>query len=53
MDRARRPEIRYGDEIQRRFRDVHTLAQHVMVGPVALDMAARVLAGVEVDTTTL
>lgn len=45
--------IRDGDEIQRRFRDVHTLTQHVMVGPVALDMAGRVLAGVEVDTSTL
>jgi len=45
--------IRDGHAIQRRFRDIHTLTQHIMVGPAALDMAARVLAGVPVDTTTL
>lgn len=45
--------IRDGDAVQRRFRDIHTLTQHLMVGPAARDMAARVLAGVPVDTSTL
>ena len=45
--------IRDGHGVQRRFRDIHTLTQHLMVGPVAYDMAARVLAGVPVETTML
>lgn len=45
--------IRDGHAVQRRFRDIHTLTQHLMVGPVAYDMAARVLAGVPVDTSML
>lgn len=45
--------IRDGSVVQRRFRDMHTLTQHLMVGPAALDMAARALAGVPVDASML
>jgi alkylation response protein AidB-like acyl-CoA dehydrogenase len=38
---------------QRRFRDVHALAQHFSVGPDTLTLAGAVLAGREVDDTFL
>ncbi len=34
--------------LQRRFRDIHTLTQHVMVGPSSLEAAGRVLLGLSV-----
>jgi alkylation response protein AidB-like acyl-CoA dehydrogenase len=37
--------------LQREFRDIHTLTQHVMVGQPTLEVAGRVLLGVPTDTT--
>ncbi|MGH2406191.1 MAG: acyl-CoA dehydrogenase family protein, partial [bacterium] len=34
--------------LQRQFRDIHTLTQHVMVGPSSMEAAGRVLLGLEV-----
>ncbi len=34
--------------LQRRFRDIHTLTQHVMVGPSSLEAAGRALLGLSV-----
>lgn len=39
--------------LQRRFRDVHTATQHVMVQQSTFELAGRVLAGVEADTRML
>jgi alkylation response protein AidB-like acyl-CoA dehydrogenase len=39
--------------LQRIFRDVHTLTQHVMVGPATLELTGRRLFGLETDTTML
>jgi alkylation response protein AidB-like acyl-CoA dehydrogenase len=39
--------------VQRRFRDVHAVAQHFAVGPDTLTTAGAVLAGQEVDLTFL
>jgi alkylation response protein AidB-like acyl-CoA dehydrogenase len=39
--------------LQRHFRDIHVVTQHIMVGPVAATLAGRVLLGVESDTSTL
>jgi indole-3-acetate monooxygenase len=39
--------------LQRCFRDVHTATQHVMVSPRTLELAGKVLLGVEADTSTL
>ena len=34
--------------LQRQFRDIHTLTQHVMVGPSSFEAAGRALLGQEV-----
>lgn len=39
--------------LQRIFRDVHTLTQHVMVGPATLELTGRLLFGLESDTSML
>ncbi len=39
--------------LQRRFRDVHTATQHVMVAPPTLEVAGRVLLGLETDVSAL
>jgi alkylation response protein AidB-like acyl-CoA dehydrogenase len=39
--------------LQRHFRDVHVVTQHLMVGDAATTMAGRVLLGLETDTTLL
>ena len=39
--------------LQRRFRDVHAATQHVMVGLPTLELAGRVLLGIETDTSVL
>lgn len=39
--------------LQRRFRDVHAATQHVMVAPPTLELAGRVLLGLEAETATL
>jgi alkylation response protein AidB-like acyl-CoA dehydrogenase len=39
--------------LQRIFRDVHTLTQHVMVSPATLELTGRLLFGLETDTSML
>lgn len=39
--------------LQRHFRDVHVLTQHLMVSPASLELAGRVLLGVDADTSML
>lgn len=39
--------------LQRRFRDVHTATQHVMVAPPTLELSGRVLLGLETDVSAL
>ena len=39
--------------LQRCFRDVHVVTQHMMVAPPTLELAGRVLLGVETDTAML
>jgi alkylation response protein AidB-like acyl-CoA dehydrogenase len=39
--------------LQRCFRDVHTASQHLMVSSSTLELAGRVLAGVDTDATQL
>ena len=39
--------------LQRCFRDVHVVTQHMMVGPPTLELTGRLLLGVEADTTQL
>ncbi len=39
--------------LQRRFRDVHTTTQHVMVQESTLELAGRVLMGIDADTRML
>jgi len=38
-------------KLQRQFRDIHTLTQHVMVGQPTLEVAGRVMLGLPTDTT--
>ena len=42
-----------GSGLERRLRDVHTAAQHMVVAPATLELAGRVLLGVETDTAQL
>lgn len=42
-----------GSSLERRLRDVHTAAQHMVVAPGTLELAGRVLLGLETDTTQL
>lgn len=37
--------------LQRQFRDVHTMTQHVMVGQPTLEVAGRIMLGIPTDTT--
>ncbi len=39
--------------LQRHFRDVHVATQHVMVSPTLQELAGRVLAGAQADTSLL
>jgi alkylation response protein AidB-like acyl-CoA dehydrogenase len=39
--------------LQRAFRDVHVVTQHVMVAPATLELAGRILLGLEADTSML
>jgi alkylation response protein AidB-like acyl-CoA dehydrogenase len=39
--------------LQRDFRDVHAITQHIAVGPATLELVGRVLLGVETDVTQL
>jgi alkylation response protein AidB-like acyl-CoA dehydrogenase len=39
--------------LQRAFRDVHTVTQHVMVHKTSMTLAGRVLLGLETETSTL
>jgi alkylation response protein AidB-like acyl-CoA dehydrogenase len=39
--------------LQRCFRDVHVATQHVMVAPASLELAGRLLLGLETDTAML
>ncbi len=41
------------NELQRRFRDAHTMTQHIMIAPVMYEMVGRVMLGVETDTSSL
>jgi alkylation response protein AidB-like acyl-CoA dehydrogenase len=42
-----------GSTLERRQRDVHTAAQHMVVAPTTMALAGRVLLGVEADTAQL
>jgi hypothetical protein len=37
--------------LQRQFRDIHTLTQHVMVGQPTLEVAGRIFLGQATDTS--
>jgi len=39
--------------LQRTFRDVHVVTQHMMVAPATWELVGRVLLGLETDTTML
>lgn len=39
--------------LQRCFRDVHVITQHMMVAPATLELIGRVLLGIDVDTSLL
>jgi alkylation response protein AidB-like acyl-CoA dehydrogenase len=39
--------------LQRCFRDVHTVTQHMLVAPATYELAGRVLLGVETDVSQL
>jgi alkylation response protein AidB-like acyl-CoA dehydrogenase len=39
--------------LQRCFRDVHVVTQHMMVGPPTLELAGRLLLGLDADTSQL
>lgn len=39
--------------LQRCFRDVHVVTQHMMVGPPTLELAGRLFLGLDTDTTQL
>jgi alkylation response protein AidB-like acyl-CoA dehydrogenase len=41
------------NRLQRNFRDIHTLTQHVMVGPPTLEVVGRVMLGLPTDTSML
>jgi hypothetical protein len=39
--------------LQRHFRDVHVVTQHVMVAPATYELTGRLLLGVDTDTGML
>ncbi|WP_306252648.1 acyl-CoA dehydrogenase family protein [Parvularcula sp. IMCC14364] len=41
------------NELQRRFRDAHTMTQHIMVGPAMYEQTGRVKLGLETDLSML
>ncbi len=46
-------EIYTTSPLQRQFRDVHVLTQHVMVSPPTLELTGRILLGLDTDTAML
>lgn len=42
-----------GSTLERRLRDVHTAAQHMVVAPATMELAGRVLLGLDVDPAQL
>ncbi len=42
-----------GSTLERRLRDVHTAAQHMMVAPTTLELSGRLLLGLETDVAQL
>ena len=42
-----------GSDMERRFRDVHTAAAHMVVAPATLELAGRVLLGLEANDAQL
>ena len=43
----------YTGTIERRFRDVHTAAQHMIVAPATFELAGRIILGLEPDSPQL
>jgi hypothetical protein len=39
--------------LQRQFRDIHVLTQHLMVAPPTYEVVGRVLLGLDTDTAQL
>ena len=39
--------------LQRQFRDIHVVTQHMMVAPATLEVTGRILFGLDADTSTL
>src|SRR5439155_19234269 len=39
--------------LQRQFRDIHVVTQHMMVAPATLELVGRILLGLEADTSML
>lgn len=42
-----------GSGLERRLRDVHTAAQHMMVAPATLELSGRLLLGLDTDVGQL
>jgi len=40
-------------QLQRQFRDIHVVTQHMMVAPATLEVVGRILLGLDADTSTL
>ena len=45
--------IRQICQLQRQFRDIHVVTQHMMVAPATLEVVGRILLGLDADTSTL
>jgi len=39
--------------LQRQFRDIHVVTQHMMVAPATLELVGRILLGLDADTSML
>jgi len=42
-----------GNDLERRLRDVHTVAQHMLVSPATLELEGRLLLGLDTDVAQL